>query len=915
MKKIKLGTQLNISFALVLFVPMIIAAVFSIVYYGQKIEEEAIHTIESDLKIAQLIYTHAVDGMAEMANAYAQKKTLTVLLGLHLGEKLGEDLARSTMLDDLDMVTVVDTDYRVIVRAHAPRRIDDLIEHRPFIDAALAGNSLSGTEVLNRQLLWEEGIIIDERLFGKEEKVLAITGAAPIYDRQREKIMAAIVIRRFLDDESRIVKEICRNLDVSATLFQGIRPVAACTPASGRSYVPPVEDLLKSVLAANSSMAKAEISRGGGISNHLPVRDFNGVPVGILSVQRGVETYLHTRNTATIALVAILLTGLILALIVKTIIVRRILHPVQRLKHGTERIGQGEYDHLLDVTSEDEIGELTLAFNTMALDLQTYDRQIKEHNLMLEERVRERTSELEAANDKLVRSNAILEETLEILNPGVSRLIGSNRQQLGLVYATELVADVCTYTKLNMILGETMMGEFMKRFFRESHKLLAEYRGMFDKTVGDQIVAIFGTPKDDSPESPIHPFDAVECALRMMAAAQGINRIMQEAIQDNYSAIAARHQSLSEEDRKDIRIEDLKFQCRVGINTSNPSSDREIDRMRMVMMGAETCVDYTAQGGAVIYAFRLESNGIPGKIQIGENTKRLVEHIYTLEEVPPINLKGLGVQAGYRVTGKRSLFENLYPKTLFYGRFLNRIPETLTHLLNSVKVGRIQIREVRRINEYIDVDIPYVEHYAGYYNLCAGRALFAAAVAEILEMEKERIDAILFASLWYNAIHLKENSMPALVLAEPQDQLPESIDSREVLKILEDLNHPNPEMLSANIIRMCNRFDDRVFDRTYLRNKSQEIVAAKEMISLMKIEGGLEPRLIQALEEMMIVPSESGDAGVHEEDLLFTLSGDPESITETLLKRLNPEQRKALVDRLLSAPEIESSPESESNPN
>ena len=61
-----------------------------------------------------------------------------------------------------------------------------------------------------------------------------------------------------------------------------------------------------------------------------------------------------------------------------------------------------------------------------------------------------------------------------------------------------------------------------------------------------------------------------------------INRLLQEAIQDNYTAISDRYQALSHEDREDIRIEDLRFCCRIGINTSNPVSDREIDRMRMV---------------------------------------------------------------------------------------------------------------------------------------------------------------------------------------------------------------------------------------------------------------------------------------------------------------------------------------------
>ena len=87
MKKLKLGTQLNISFALVLFVPMIIATVFSIVYFSQKIQEEAITKMKSDLKIADLIYQDSVIEMNTLTSVYAQKKVITVLLGFNIGEK------------------------------------------------------------------------------------------------------------------------------------------------------------------------------------------------------------------------------------------------------------------------------------------------------------------------------------------------------------------------------------------------------------------------------------------------------------------------------------------------------------------------------------------------------------------------------------------------------------------------------------------------------------------------------------------------------------------------------------------------------------------------------------------------------------------------------------------------------------
>lgn len=904
MKGFRLGAQLNLSFALVLFVPMIVATIFSIVYYSQKIEAEAVNTINSDLVIADIIYSQAVTEMKNLAGAYAQKKTLVVLFGLNLGEKLGLDLAESAKLDDIDMITLVDASYQVLVRSHAPSKINETFDRKGFIDIGLSGTAVSGTEVLTAADLKAEGMPVDENLSPGASSFLSITSIAPVYDRMREKINGVIVLRRLINDSSPIVKEICNNLYVNAALFQETRLIAACSSVElGGDLVQPPIDRLMLTLRENRPIEVANISRGGSISKLSPIQDFNGDPVGVLMVQRGVDTYLQTRNIAIITLLSIFLTGVLLAFLVKSIIVSRIVNPVQRLREGTERIGNGDYQYTLDVSSTDEIGELTAAFNKMAADLRAYDQQLKEYNQQLEARVRERTEELQVANDQLINANTALEETLESLNPGVSRLIGSNRQQLGLVYATELVADICNYTKLNMILGETLMGEFMKRFFRESHKLLAQYRGMFDKTVGDQIVAIFGTPKDDSPESPIHPFDAIACALQIVEAAESINRIMQDAIQDNYTSIAARHQSLSSEDRKSIWIEDLRFQCRVGINTSNPTSDREIDRMRMVMMGAETCVDYTAQGGAVIYAFRLESNGTPGEIHVGENTKRLVEHVYLLEEMPHITLKGLGVQPGYRVIGRRSLFENIYPSTPFYQRYANNLPETLVRLAGSLKVGRIQLREVRKINEFLDISLSYLEHLAGFYNLCVSRALFAHAVGEDLDMDVETLDALIFASLWHNAVFLMKglDLGESLKTNEISGMLDESMDDR-VRRIVDDLRRSRPETREGRLIALCDQFDQRVFDRTYLRSRAKDVVPVKEMISLMKIEERFDEPLIRALEALMITPADDTTTtvkGDREWELAgITIPRDTALLAHAIDKQLNSEQRLDLLRRL-----------------
>lgn len=889
---------MNISFALVLFVPMVVATVFSIVYYSEKIREEALNTIHSELKIASILYQNAVTEMGNLAVDYAQQKIINFLIGYNLGEKIGLEWAQSAQLNHIDMITVVDTHRKVMVRSHAPQTIGDVLPEKKYIQTAISGNIVSGTEAMSIEELKSEGMITSQ--FEDRTTLLCITGTAPVYDRQRENIVGAIVVRRILDNNPKeMVKNIVKNLTATIALFEHSRLIYSSAELNKEMrFVAPPPDILNQILQGNKTIQTADMSETGNISQYMPITDFNGQPAGVLMAQLGVETYRQTRNTAILTLVGIFFTGFILATIVKTIIERRIVTPVKRLKNGVERVGAGDYRHHLSVESGDEIGELTESFNKMAGELETYDRQLKEYNQQLEVRVQERTAELQIANSQLLDANTALEETLESLNPGVSRLIKKNKQQLGLVFATEMVADVCNYTKMNMILGETMMGEFMKKFFREAHQLLAQYRGLFDKTVGDQIVVIFGTPKDNSQASPIHPFDAVVCALKIMDAAERINNQLQESIQDNYTAISARHRSLSEEDRESVKIEDLRFQCRIGINTSNPSSDREIDRMRMVMMGAETCIDYTAQGGAVIYAFRLESSGLPGVVHIGENTKRMVEHACEVEEMPALTLKGLGTQSRYRVTGYRSLFEDIYPKTRLYQTYAYNLPVRIKHLIQTLNVGKIQIREVRKIKESLEIDIPYLEHRAGIFNLSLVRSLLCYGVGSLLEMNEDRLDAMVFATLWHNARILQDFPSESFEPFPVEKQIPADIDPDLTSGILTSLENGKPDSQESEIIVMCSHFDHLVFDHTYLRTRGQDTVSAKEGLSLMKIEGRFDDSLLSVLGQLMIAFDTDLESLPTVPEMPPCFKHNPGSLATAIRQTLSDEERERLIEQL-----------------
>jgi two-component system NtrC family sensor kinase len=81
---------------------------------------------------------------------------------------------------------------------------------------------------------------------------------------------------------------------------------------------------------------------------------------------------------------------------------REVDQPIQSLKRGTEHLSLGELGYQIEVQSEDEVGDLAHSFNDMSLQLQTAHREIVGWTRTLEDRVEQKTRELQSVHDHVV---------------------------------------------------------------------------------------------------------------------------------------------------------------------------------------------------------------------------------------------------------------------------------------------------------------------------------------------------------------------------------------------------------------------------------------------------------------------------------------------------------------------------------
>lgn len=134
---------------------------------------------------------------------------------------------------------------------------------------------------------------------------------------------------------------------------------------------------------------------------HPPSRRVLGVIDAHLSLDAVDEQLAEHRTQMLAFTVGTAVIGCLMAICFVWFFVHR---PVHDLVAGIMRLAQGDLSCRIQVRSRDELGVLAESFNQMAEDLERTHEELKKWAETLEERVRQKTAELEAAQKSLIHT-------------------------------------------------------------------------------------------------------------------------------------------------------------------------------------------------------------------------------------------------------------------------------------------------------------------------------------------------------------------------------------------------------------------------------------------------------------------------------------------------------------------------------
>jgi two-component system NtrC family sensor kinase len=417
----------------------------------------------------------------------------------------------------LDILTLADSNGKVVIRTRNPGITGDDQSQDEIIKKALKDGVLAYPEIVSREELLKEGEDLAERAYmefkytpraaprpeNKEKSGLMLKAAASVIDESDELLgilYGGILLNRDYEIVDK-VKEIVfmgekyKGVETgTATIFQGdLRISTNVTDARGHRAIGTrlSEEVKKAVLDEGKSWnERAFVVKDWYITAYEPIINIEGKIIGILYVGTLEKPYLDTAKRVMLTFTILASLCVVFLLVILYFSTTSIIKPLQRMVIATQEIAKGDLDHKVKIKSTDEIGYLATSFNQMTEKLKAANTELVGWGKTLEKKVQERTRELIEMQANLIQSEKLA--SLGKLAAGIAHEINNPLGGI-LIYSHLLLEE----TKENRNQAETL-----RKIIKETSRCKDIVKGLLE----------FARPKE--PEmAPADINDVVDRAL------------------------------------------------------------------------------------------------------------------------------------------------------------------------------------------------------------------------------------------------------------------------------------------------------------------------------------------------------------------------------------------------------------------
>jgi class 3 adenylate cyclase len=355
------------------------------------------------------------------------------------------------------------------------------------------------------------------------------------------------------------------------------------------------DKLIQELNAGNLADARQSMAHVDMMRNQF-IRKIDEIRSDMLAqVHASSSTVIRDQHRVLVTSIAVSLLAALLGVGVAMVVASGITRPVRELLQGTRDVELGRLDGGVNVSTADEIGELSVAFNRMLEQLRKARRARETFGRYIDPKVAEQ----------------LIDWSTSTASDGQRRVM------------TVMFCDVRNFTSLSEGMTPQGLVKVLNLFLSTMSAAIRESGGIVDKFIGDAIMAYWGPPFTS---------DADQASLACAAACEMVRQL--PTLRSQFPELLG------------LRHMPGEFDIRIGIATGEVLAGS---------IGSELMMSYTVMGDAVVLASRLESlNKIYGtRILIADRTANMARDVFAYREVDRVIVYGHEAQTTiYELLGK-----------------------------------------------------------------------------------------------------------------------------------------------------------------------------------------------------------------------------------------------------------------------
>jgi two-component system, NtrC family, sensor kinase len=406
---------------------------------GTRLEHQTIISlaqakVEHDLDAAWMVYQEKINDIRDLVRVSAMRESLQRALESGDLDILNRYLNRVRLDFGLDVLTITNQKGIVVLRTSQPKVRGDDQSHDPVVAAALRGYTRAGTQIIPQKELLLEDKDLAQRAHVEilptpkaapqkktaEKDGMVMKAASPLKNGRGEIIgvlYGGILLNHNYELVDRIKEIVYKDEKYkgqeigTATIFQkDLRISTNVKNEQGERAIGTrvSQEVNQAVLMRGQPwIHRAFVVNDWYISAYRPIRNIHEEIIGILYVGMLEQPYIDLRNRVMFTFAVMAGISVVILLILMYISTSTIVHPLREMVTATKQIARGDLNHKVDISLQDEIGELAQSFNLMTENLKSANRKLVQWGKTLEKRVEERTKELKETQDSLIQSEKL----------------------------------------------------------------------------------------------------------------------------------------------------------------------------------------------------------------------------------------------------------------------------------------------------------------------------------------------------------------------------------------------------------------------------------------------------------------------------------------------------------------------------